>query len=144
MYIYRVSDSPSENMKLKDILSPTVKDFQKTSKPMVVVAYDSDLCQEVVSHGWLSEEQMCHAVERYRLGKSLSGKTIYWMIDELGIVHDGHLGDTWVSKLLKAREPLLEYWQVSHCLFGLHLLCHTETTERATPNHAEDKILCFL
>ena len=110
-------------MKIKDILSPSFKDYQKTIEPMIAVGWDSDLCQKVVSNGWLSEEQMRHAAERYRLGKSRSGKTIYWMIDEMNQVRDGHLGDTWVSSLLKAREPkLLQSWHPRHCLFGLHLL----------------------
>ena len=116
-----------EKMKLKDILSPSFKDYLKAIAPMVVVGWDSDLCQEVVSNGWLSEEQMRHAAERYRLGKSKSGKTIYWMIDEMNQVRDGHLGDTWVSSLLKAREPkLLQSWHPGHCLFGLHLLTVVE------------------
>ena len=114
-------------MKLKDILSPLFKDYLKPIEPMVVVECDSDLCHEVVANGWLSEEQMHHAAERYRLGKSRSGKTIYWMVDEMGIVRDGHLADTWVSSLLKAREPkLLKSWHPRHCLFGLHLLSHTD------------------
>ena len=110
-------------MKLKDILSPSSKDFLKPIEPMVAVECDSDLCHEVVANGWLSEEQMRHAAERYRLGKSKSGKTIYWMIDEMNQARDGHLGDAWVSSLLKAREPkLLRSWHPRHCLFGLHLL----------------------
>ena len=119
-----------EKMKLKDILSPSFKDYLKPVEPMVAVEWDSDLCQRVVSNGWLSEEQMYHAAERYRLGKSKSGRTIYWMIDETNQVRDGHLGDTWVSSLLKAREPkLLRSWHPIHCLFGLHLLGHTDLTD---------------
>ena len=110
-------------MKLKDILSPSFTDYLKPIKPMVEVEWDSDLCQEVVCKGWLSEEQIRHAAARYRLGKSKSGKTIYWMIDEMNRVRDGHLGDTWVSSLLKARESqFLQWWHPRHCLFGLHLL----------------------
>ena len=45
-------------------------------------ADDADFCQEVVAKGWLSEAQMAHAAERYRLGKSKNGKPIFWMIDE--------------------------------------------------------------
>ena len=47
-----------EKMKLKDILSPSFKDYQKAIEPMIAVGWDSDLCQKVVSNGWLSEEQM--------------------------------------------------------------------------------------
>ena len=110
--------------KLRDILLPSFRDFHQKAaqRPMIQVAYDSDLCQEVMANGWLSEAQMRHAAERYRLGRSKSGKTIYWMMDEMMQVRDGHLGDTWVSQLLKVREPeLMQWFQVKHCLFGLHL-----------------------
>ena len=111
--------------KLKDILSPSFKSAIRPQASMVSVsrADDSDFCLETVAKGWLTTEQMRHAAERYRLGKSKSGKPIFWMIDELGILRDGHLGDTWVSQLLKARNPeLTKSIPVSHCLFGLHLL----------------------
>ena len=61
-------------MKLKDILSPSFKDYLKPIKPMVEVEWDSDLCQEVVCKGWLSEKQIRHAAARYRLGKSKSAR----------------------------------------------------------------------
>ena len=128
--------------KLKDILSPAFPP-PRPRKPLVTVEYDSDFCLWVTdgSHQSdgkpiLTEAQMHHAAEQYRLGKSKSGKTIFWMIDECGIVRDGLLGDAWVSALLKAREPeLLRYWRVQHCLFGLHLIGpakNTESTERVT------------
>ena len=93
-------------------------------------ADDSDFCLEVVEKSLLTEEQMHHAASRYQLGKSRSGKTIYWMIDDLGTCRDGHIGsdshaaDTWVFTLLKNRFPeLAQYIPPSeHCLFGLHLL----------------------
>ncbi len=95
-------------------------------KPMVQPTDASDFCRHTVSQGILTPEQMTHAALRYRLGSSLSGKPIYWMINELGQVCDGRLGHQWVSQLLKAREPhLLRDIRTVHCLFGLHLL---ETT----------------
>lgn len=111
-------------MKLKDIKNPPLR---VTGKCYSVVeecrANDSDFCREVVERGWLTEEQMAHAAERYRLGKSKSGRCIFWMIDDLGRMQDGHIGDTWVSVMLKAREPqLLSNWYVTHCLFGQQLL----------------------
>jgi hypothetical protein len=48
------------------------------------------------------------------------------MIDDMFQPLDAHIGTTWISSLLKAREPLLDSWQVQHCLFGLHLLSHTD------------------
>ena len=97
----------------------------KTRKSIVETcrADDSAFCREVVEKGWLTEEQMKHAAGLYRLGKSRSGKTIFWMIDELGILRDGHVGDAWASQMLKAREPkFLADWHAEHCLFGLHLI----------------------
>lgn len=110
-------------MKLKEILSPSFKDFRKPHKPIVVVDYESDFCQEVVARQWLTETQMRRAAERYRLGKSKSGKTIFWMIDEIGQVLDGHIGSSWVNQMLQHRYPdLLTGLPTFHCLFGLHLL----------------------
>ena len=110
-------------MKLKDILSPSFKDFRKPHKPIVVVSYDSDFCQEVVARQWLTEAQMQHAAEQYRLGRSRSGKTIFWMIDEIGQVLDGHIGSSWVSQMLLQRHPdLLSGIPTVHCFFGEHLV----------------------
>lgn len=109
-------------MKLKSVLSPTLKDFQQPDTPMVVVSTDSNFCQETVARGWLTAEQMARAAARYRLGKSRSGKCIFWMIDRQGIVRDGHIGNSWASEMLKSRESeLLKHWHPQHCLFGLHL-----------------------
>ena len=88
---------------------------------------DSDFCRAVVAKGLLSEEQMHRAAERYQLGRSRSGKTIYWLIDKQGIVRDGHIGGSWVSVMLQHRFPeLAQYIRPKHCLFGLHLLDHTD------------------
>jgi len=100
-------------------------DFMLPSMPMVNAcrADDLDFFHPLISSGDLTVSQMHHAAQRYHLGKSKSGLPIFWMIDELGTVLDGHIAsDVWISSLLKKREPLLQYWKVSHCLFGLHLL----------------------
>ena len=99
--------------------------FMLPSMPMVHAcrADDLDFFQPLMDAGDLTVAQMHHAAQSYYLGKSRSGLPIFWMIDELGFVLDGHIDtDIWISSLLKKREPLLQYWQVSHCLFGLHLL----------------------
>ena len=87
-------------------------------------ADDSELCLEMMAMPFLlSEAQMNHAAERYHLGRSKSGKTIYWMIDHHGIVRDGHIGNGWVSHMLKSRCPeVAPYIVTKHCLFGLHQL----------------------
>ena len=142
--------------RLKDILTPSFRDSGSMSPCpwLVVVAYDSDFCQDVVAKGWLTEEQMHHAADSYRLGKSRSGKCIFWMIDELGRIRDGRLGNSWVSQLLKAREPeILREYHARHCLFGLHLLCHTDITDSTGFNNdssdschlcSEDKPICVV
>ena len=102
----------------------------RPAKAVVQVSADSDFCREVVARGWLTEEQMAHAAERYRLGRSKSGRCIFWMIDEMGRVYDGHIGNSWVSAMLKAREPeLLREWHTEHCLLGLHQLKNEKIKE---------------
>lgn len=108
-------------------IEPEVKkklDFMLPSMPMVNAcrADDFDFFQPLIDSGDLTIDQMHHAVQSYHIGKSKSGFPIFWLIDDLGIVYDGHIGDSWVSTLLKSRAPLLKYWPVNHCLFGLHLL----------------------
>ena len=105
---------------------------------------DSELCREMLTVYGLSEEQMLHAAERYRLGRSRSGKTIYWMIDETGAMLDGHIGSapvgeefssSWVSTLLKRRYPeAASLVPFPHCLFGLHLLGETMNQDPLTMN----------
>ena len=98
-------------------------------------ADDADFCQEVVAKGWLSEAQMAHAAERYRLGKSKNGKPIFWMIDERGIVRDGRIGDTWVSMIFKRRYPECgRYIVAKHCLFGEHLISERRATLGTDPS----------
>lgn len=85
-----------------------------------------DFFQPWIENGRLSVAQMQRACERYYLGKSKSGKAIFWMIDDMMEPLDAHIGEGWISEMLKKREPMLEYWPVAHCLFGLHLLSLTE------------------
>lgn len=111
-------------VKLKDILTPSLRLLPPRPKPLVArcLSVDSRFCREVVSTGRLTEEQMRHAAARYLLGHSRSGETVFWMIDELGIVRDGRVGDSWVSVLLKADGQLPKWWHAEHCLFGLNLI----------------------
>ena len=100
-------------------------DFILPSKPMIDAcrADDFDFFQPFIDNGRLTMEQMLHAAERYLLGKTKSGQPVFWMIDDILTPLDAHIGtDLWMSSLLKTREPMLKYWRVSHCLFGLHLL----------------------
>lgn len=102
-------------------------DYSMPSMPMVDAcrADNFDFFQPFITSGHLTVEQMQRACQRYFLGKTKSGQPIFWMIDDMLAPLDAHIGDTWLSTLLKVREPLIVSWQVCHCLFGLHLLCHT-------------------
>lgn len=100
---------------------------------------DSDVCLELVRSGLLNPKQMCHAALRYELGKSREGKTIFWMIDERHRVRDGMVGETWASVLLKERGIIDQEWCPLHCLFGLHLLGHTDLAD-----HTDLKSICVL
>ena len=99
-------------------------DFSLPSMPMVEAcrADDFDFFHPFIAAGHLTLEQMHHACQRYHLGKTKSGQPIFWMIDDMLTPLDAHIGTTWISTLLKAREPLIASWRVEHCLFGLHLL----------------------
>lgn len=112
---------------LKKEIEPAVKkqvDFILPSQPMIDAcrADDFDFFQPFIDAGKLTIEQMHNAAERYLLGKTRSGQPIFWMLDDMQTPLDAHIGTaTWMSSLLKRREPMLQYWQVQHCLFGLHL-----------------------
>ena len=71
-----------------------------------------------IAAGKLTTEQMHHATQRYHLGKTKSGQPIFWMIDDMMTPLDAHIGEGWISELLK-------FWHAQHCLFGLHLLSGT-------------------
>ncbi len=124
---------------LRKEIEPEVKkqvNFIMPSMPMVEACRSDafDFFQPWIEIGKLSVEQMQRACERYFLGKSKSGKPIFWMIDDMMEPLDAHIGDDWISEMLKKREPLLAYWRVKHCLFGLHLLtdnylCHTDLSD---------------
>ena len=104
-------------------------DFMLPSMPMVKAcqAYEFDFFKPLIDKGIITVQQMHNAAQRYYLGKSKSGKPIFWMIDDMMKPLDALIGsDVWISTLLKNREPLLQYWIVKHCLFGLHLICDSE------------------
>ena len=95
----------------------------------------SEFCRAVVACGYLSEEQMQRAAQRYRLGMSRDGGVIFWQIDEHEVLRDGKImhyrpdchrdhdrKPSWVSYHLRHSGLLPENWKSEHCLFGLHLL----------------------
>ena len=95
----------------------------------------SEFCRALVSNGYLSEEQMQRAAQRYRLGASRDGGVIFWQIDEFDQLRDGKImhyrpdchrdhdrKPTWTAYLLRKHGQLPKDWNTDHCLFGLHLL----------------------
>ncbi len=114
---------------LRKRISPETRkqvDLMLPSWPMVDAcrADSLDAFQPFIAAGKLSVEDMHQACDRYYLGKTKTGAPIYWMIDDMNTPLDAHIGDRWISQLLKQREPLINAWHVAHCLFGLHLLTH--------------------
>ena len=117
-------------MKLEDLTAHSFKALHRQlgHKPYVPPveasrADDSDDCRAAVGTGMLTAEQLHNAARRYRLGKSRSGKTIYWLTDRQGRVYDGHIGNQWVTDMLRRRHPdVAQHIVAARCLFGLHLL----------------------
>ena len=104
-------------------------------------ADDFDFFQPFIDAGRLTEEGMHRAAARYHLGKTRSGKPLFWMIDERQDPLDAHIASGgWISTALKARQPLLHAWCPTHCLFGLHLLNST-TLHFKTTLHSKHSTL---
>ena len=106
---------------------------------------ESVFCRAVVKCGYLTEEQMLRAAERYRLGRSRDGGVIFWQIDDLGRTRDGKImyyredchrdksrHPSWTSARLKAYYSYDGDLPVERCLFGLHLL-----TENSFKGHTD-------
>ncbi|MBP5713777.1 MAG: hypothetical protein J6X07_03660 [Prevotella sp.] len=119
-------------------------DFILPSMKMVEAcrANNFDFFLPWIEAGKITEEQMHHAAERYHLGKTKSGQPIFWMIDDMQDPLDAHIGNGWISTLLKKREPLLQSWHPTHCLFGLHLL--SEETVAIVESEASAVVLSEL
>lgn len=118
-------------MKIEDLFSDSFQQLrasfqtaEELLQPMAgkMLSSDSRFCKEAVAAGQISQEGMQRAALRYRLGKSRSGETVFWMIDQNQRVRDAIVSDTWASVLLKERGLIDQQWCPQHCLFGLHLL----------------------
>lgn len=127
-----------KSMKFEELFSHSFQhlraSFQTTEQllqPMVgrMLSTDSRFCQESVAAGLISQEGMRRAAQRYLLGRSRSNETVFWMIDDRQRVRDGMVGDSWASVLLKERGLIDRQWCPQHCLFGLHLISHTDLTD---------------
>ena len=85
---------------------------------------------------------MLRAADRYHLGKSSDGGVIFWQIDTEGRTRDGKImfyrddchrdkshHPSWVTARMKAYYGYDGDLPVDRCLFGLHLLGHTDPTD---------------
>ena len=99
---------------------------------------DSTFCRALVGCGYLSEEQMLRAADRYHLGRSRDGGVIFWQIDQAGNTRDGKImyyrddchrdkahHPSWCSARMKAHYGYDGDLTVDRCLFGLHLISHS-------------------
>ena len=143
-------------MKIHDVLTPSFRqlrhqlghDRPRDQRPMWQqrLSADSDFCRAMVGCGYLTHEQMQRAALRYRLGRSRDGGIIFWQIDQLEQFYDGKImyyrpdghrdherHPQWVVNQLKRHylqgcDDLAAGIPSVHCLFGTHLLAHTEDT----------------
>lgn len=99
----------------------------------------SMFCQALVNNGYMTMEEMQRAAERYLLGITRDGGVVFWQIDEQHVLRDGKImfykpdchrdheqHPSWASARLKQQGLLPESFAPQRCLFGLHLLGHTE------------------
>ena len=134
---------------IRETISPDVRKSVELSIPSMTMveacrADDFDFFAPFIATGKLTVEQMRYACQRYYLGKTKSGQPIFWMIDDMLTPLDAHIGSSaWMSTLLKAREPLIASWQVTHCLFGLHLLTNTDITFNEHKSHESHEYINY-
>ena len=127
--------------------SSVVEDKSSTISPLPSalvtksLGVNSEFCQALVRAGYMTQQQMQHAAERYRLGAAKDGSVIFWEIDQHGHCHNGKLmhylpdchrnkqqTPTWAIAELKKSGILPPDFNNPHCLFGEHLLTNTNFT----------------
>ncbi len=123
----------TDNLLIPPLAPPT----QEGKQPFweAWMSTESVFCKAVVKCGYLTEEQMLRAAERYRLGRSRDGGVIFWQIDEEGRTRDGKImyyredchrdksrHPSWASARLKVYYGYDGELPVERCLFGTHLL----------------------
>ena len=150
-------------MKMQDIFTDTFvamrhelgQDGERDMRPLWErrLSTASVFCRSVVACGYLTEEQMQRAAQRYRLGMSRDGGVIFWQIDEREMLRDGKImyyrpdchrdhdrKPTWTNHLLRRCRQMPEDWKPEHCLFGLHRTKQTlQTHPRPLPVEGGEK-----
>lgn len=127
-------------MTINEILTPSFNSVRRfrDRRPMWQrrLSAESAFCRACVSQGYLTQEQMEHAAQRYRLGRSRDDGVIFWQINQLGQIYDGKImyyredchrdhqrHPNWVSHLLKHHYGCQNLdIPTIHCLFGTHLV----------------------
>ena len=92
-------------------------------------------CDSLVTNGYLTQQQMISAADRYHLGISKDGGVVFWLIDDTGLIRNGKImfyepnchrskerHPSWVTAELKKSGRLDPNVDNPKCLFGLHLL----------------------
>ena len=134
-------NSCSENISVQSVVPKITSALCPLPSDIVTkcLSLNSEFCKSVVSAGYLSDSQLRHVAERYRLGATKDGGVIFWQIDDQQRVHTGKImyyqpdchrdkqrHPTWVHCLMKDQLP--PNYEFHPCLFGLHLLTNTNLT----------------
>ena len=114
----------------------------------------NEFTRALVSTGILTQEQMNHAAETFRLSTA-DDSVIFWQIDSEGNIRegkvmyyqaDGHRSHSrkpvTVSWLLKEAKKIPKDWQASRCLFGLHQTSYENEDENGDEN--ENRIIAVV
>lgn len=132
-----VVDDPPSNAVPKPVAAQPETFFRPLDDAFVQKSQSTNslFCRSLVSTGYLTQQQMLHAANRYRLGQTKDGGVVFWEIDEQNQVHNGKImyyqdnchrdkthTPSWVVAKLKSSGILPNEVENPHCLFGLHLL----------------------
>ena len=116
---------------------------------------ESGFCQSLVSTGYLTDQQMQQAADRYRLGMTTDGGVVFWEMDEESRIRDGKVmyyhndchrdkekNPKWITYMLKQEGVLSRLLNPERCLFGLHLL--PSPTPSPKGHKDEDKTIAVV
>ncbi len=87
--------------------------------------------------------QLKSVLDRYHVGATRSGATIFWQIDKsqkcrtgkvIAYKPDGHrdkaTGCNWIHSIMKRQSSLPQDWELTQCLFGEHLLADDQNRNK--------------
>lgn len=142
-----ISNVTTQQQATMNLLDPTL-----TTQCM---STETTFCRALVSTGILTESQMRHAADIYRLGATKDGGVIFWNIDQnqqllegkimwyLDDCHrDHHHNPSTISSRLIAHGKLPKEWTATNCLFGLHLINVNEGCIIAVVESEKTAVIC--